>query len=63
MDGMARLDRYVRAVEARHSPEADFDETLRHEHRISESLNGRTVFDDRQDRQKRRRGQLPLFER
>jgi hypothetical protein len=63
MDGMARLDRYVRTVEARHSPEADFDETLRHEHRISKSLNGRTVFDDRQGRQKRRRGQLPLFGR
>ena len=63
IDGMARLDRYVRAVEARRSPEADFDETLRHEHRISRALNGRTVFDDRrQNRHKGRRGQLGLFE-
>jgi hypothetical protein len=61
LDGMARLDRFVRAVEARYAPEADFAAALAHEHAISESLGGRTVFDSPQ----RLRGgarQLGLFE-
>src|ERR1041385_3131964 len=47
MDGMARLDRLVRAVEKRAQPVADFDQAMAHERAISPSLNGRTVFDDR----------------
>jgi hypothetical protein len=47
LDGFKRLDRFVRAVETRLEPEADFDATLAHERRISRSLGGRTVFDDR----------------
>ncbi len=63
-DGMARLDRYVRNVEAHQAPEADFERTLQHERQISKSLNGRTVFDDPpRSRQKRRVGQLELFDR
>jgi hypothetical protein len=46
-DGMKRLDRFVQGVERRQAPEADFDATLAHERAISESLGGRTVFDDR----------------
>jgi len=49
-DGIARLDRFVRAVEKRHAPEADFAAELEHERSISASLNGRTVFEDRSPR-------------
>ena len=38
IDGMKRLDRFVRAVERRYSPEADFDSVMAHEHAISKSL-------------------------
>jgi hypothetical protein len=66
IDGFKRLDRYVRAVETRSAPEAHFDEVLRHEHAISPSLNGRTVFDDRREREGRRkkadRRQRELFD-
>ena len=47
-DGMKRLDRFVRGVETRQAPEADFDATLAHERAISKSIGGRTVFDGRQ---------------
>jgi hypothetical protein len=60
MDGMKRLDRFVRAIEKRFSPEADFDAALAHEHAISKSIGGRTVFDDRSP--KARQGQLSLFD-
>src|SRR5688572_7633925 len=45
IDGMKRLDKFVRAIETRFSPEADFDAVMAHEHAISKSLDGRTVFD------------------
>ena len=45
MDGFRRLDRFVRAVETQLKPEADFDAVIAHEHAISRSLNGRSVFD------------------
>ena len=44
---MARLDRFVRAIEARYAPEADFDAALAHERAISPCLGGTTVFDAR----------------
>jgi hypothetical protein len=47
IDGLRRLDRFVRAIESRAEPEADFDATLAHERAISASIGGRTVFDDR----------------
>jgi hypothetical protein len=46
LDGMRRLDRFVRALEARAATEVDFGAAIAHEHRISPSLDGRTVFDD-----------------
>jgi hypothetical protein len=49
-DGMQRLDRFVRGVEKRQAPEADFDATVAHEHAISKSIGGRTVFDKRQQK-------------
>ncbi len=48
LDGLRRLDRFVGVVERRFSPEADFDALLKHEHAISPSLHGRTVFTTRQ---------------
>ena len=45
IDGMKRLEKFVRAIEKRFSPEADFDAVMAHEHAISKSLDGRTVFD------------------
>jgi hypothetical protein len=47
IDGMRRLDKFVRAVEERHLPEADFDSVVAHEHAISNSLGGRSVSDTR----------------
>jgi len=57
VDGMKRLERFVRFVEARSAPEADFDAALAHERSISPEIGGRTVFDDRP----RRPRQLGLF--
>jgi len=62
LDGMRRLDQFVRAVEKRRRPEADFDAVLHHEHSISRDLGGRTVFDDRRaQRNITRSTQLNLF--
>lgn len=58
VDGMRRLDQFVRAVEERSEPVADFEAIVRHEHAISRELGGRTVFDDRRVRKSR---QLELF--
>ena len=60
---MVRLDRFVRAVEARFAPEADFDAALAHEHAISPSLGGRTVFDSNRRAPAVGARQLGLFER
>src|SRR6201999_2317491 len=45
LQGMRRLEGFVRAVEQRAQPEADFDAAIRHERRISSGLGGRTVKD------------------
>jgi hypothetical protein len=47
LDGLRRLDRFVRAVETQLAPEADFDRVIAHEEAISPSLDGRSVFDDK----------------
>jgi uncharacterized protein len=46
-DGLRRLDRLLRQVEQRYQPRADFERIIDHERRISPSLDGRTVMDDR----------------
>jgi hypothetical protein len=46
LDGMRRLEQFVRAVEERCGPEADFAAAIQHEEAISESLDGRSVVDD-----------------
>ena len=45
LDGLRRLDRFVRAVEERRAPGVDFEAALAHERAISPSIGGRTVFD------------------
>ncbi len=47
IDGFKRLQRFVRAVEQRRAPEADFHAVLAHEKEISAALDGRSVFDER----------------
>jgi hypothetical protein len=59
LEGMRRLHRFTRAVEERYAPEADFEAVVAHEHAISASLDGRSVFDDRKTRSKA--AQLNLF--
>jgi len=59
IDGMKRLERFVQAVEKEYAPEADFDAVVGHEHAISKSLDGRSVYDD--GPKPRRKAQLSLF--
>jgi uncharacterized protein len=59
IDGFKRLDGLVRRVEQEREPIADFERVLEHEHAISRSLGGRSVFDDKKTR--RRSEQLSLF--
>ena len=60
IDGMKRLEKFVRAVEQRYLPEAYFNAVVANEHAISRSLDGRSVFDDRAARKKN--PQLSLFD-
>ncbi len=46
IEGFRRLDRFVKVVERRVRPEADFEAVLRHERGISPALDGRTVRAD-----------------
>jgi len=62
LEGFRRLDQFTRSIETRCQPEADFDAVIAHEHKISASLAGRTVFDDHKKRtRKSPTKQLPLF--
>jgi uncharacterized protein len=64
LHGMARLDMFARLVEERLAPEADVDVAIAHERALSQSLGGRTVFDDMKRRGQRHRAgpsQLELF--
>lgn len=56
IDGFKRLDTFVRAIENKCDPQADFRAAVQHERAISPALGGRTVFDRR-----KRRQQLSLF--
>jgi hypothetical protein len=60
LDGFRRLERFVRWVETKRKPEADFDAVIAHENAISASLDGRSVFDDKPPVFDRR-GQRTLF--
>jgi hypothetical protein len=62
VDGFRRLERFVRAVETQREPDADFNALVAHENRISPSLGGRSVFDDKAGRRVRHNNrQLSLF--
>jgi hypothetical protein len=52
LEGFRRLERFARTVETSAQPQADFDAIIAYEKRISPSLDGRSVFDDK-------RGRLP----
>jgi len=65
LDGMSRLDAFVRGIERGRRPEADVEATIAHERAISSSLGGRTVFDGKRDRRGNRGShtkQLDLFD-
>ncbi len=53
IDGIKRLDRFVRAIEQRTSTSVDFAGAISHERSISRDHGGRTVFDDRPRRSNR----------
>jgi uncharacterized protein len=57
LEGFRRLDRFVRVVEERVQPEADFDGVIRHERAISPAIGGRTVKTDKRGPSR----QLSLF--
>jgi len=63
LQGFARLDRFVRAVEQNCATEVDLAEAVAHENAISRELGGRSVFDDRGPRRsgKREPRQMTLF--
>ena len=46
VEGFSRLERFVRNVEETYQPVAHFAAVVAHEHAISASLDGRSVFDD-----------------
>jgi len=50
MDGFKRLDNFVRRIESQLQPEADLPGVIAHEKKISNSIGGRTVFDDHPSR-------------
>ena len=50
LDGFRRLEQFTRNIETEYQPEADFEAVIAHEKKISKSLDGRTVFDDRKKR-------------
>jgi len=50
LDALRRLERFTRSVETRLAPQANFNAIVRHERAISQSLDGRTVMDDRRER-------------
>lgn len=63
LGGLRRLERFVRSVENRVEPTAEFDEVIAHENHISKSLHGRSVFDDRPRRVPTRRTEPDVRQR
>jgi uncharacterized protein len=62
LEGFRRLDRLTRVVEEDRQPFEDFTAAMAHEHEISASMGGRTVFDDRRMSKSRSKpAQLDLF--
>ncbi len=64
-DGFRRLDKLTRTVEAKREPFADFANAVEHERTMSQSIGGRTVFDDRSRAKKNKKdepAQMSLFD-
>jgi uncharacterized protein len=61
LDGFRRLEKFVRGVETNLKPEADFNAVVAHENKISRSLGGRSVFDDKSGRRRSNPRQGSLF--
>ncbi len=61
IDGFRRLDQLVQNVGRRHQPVANFERVIEHEHAISPSLGGRSVFDGRAKKAVIAPAQLSLF--
>ncbi len=62
LDGFRRLDRFARLIEEYKEACADYDAVIAHERSISQSLGGRSVYDDRNERAAAtRQKQLLLF--
>jgi len=61
VDGLRRLDRFVRAVEETKSPRADFENTVARERAISDSLGGMSVGRSARNNNRREIRQLSLF--
>jgi len=47
IDGFRSLDRFVRAIETRLDPGADFDSVIAHENAVSPALGGRSVLEEK----------------
>ncbi|MGA3076243.1 MAG: hypothetical protein ABSG56_21440 [Bryobacteraceae bacterium] len=60
LESFARLDRFVRAVERRYSPEADFEAIVAHEHAISPSPPQRLRWTQGESRTRGRRATAAL---
>jgi hypothetical protein len=61
LDGFRRLEQFARRVETHLKPEADFPAVIAHENKISRSLGGRSVFDDKPEGQRAHSKQRSLF--
>lgn len=59
VDGLRRLERFVRGLEQRNAPHANFQEAIKHEKSISNSVGGRTV--SRRSRAPKEDRQMSLF--
>jgi hypothetical protein len=60
VDGLRRLDRFIKAIEHSSAPRADFHQALARERKISDSLGGRTV-NSKAIRRRNDDAQLSLF--
>ena len=62
LEGFRRLNRFVQTVETKLAPEADLAAVIAHEEAISPSLDGRSVFDDKPQRNFHIPRQASLFD-
>ena len=61
LDGFRRLEKFARNIETNLKPEADFRAVIAHENKISRSVGGRSVFDDKPARRRGSSKQRTLF--